>query len=69
MNAPSRMLSLLSRRLAMELVASACQPHRVSKLSVQIQKVIGNLAEQYKGKDEEFENFKREYNIRPASAG
>ncbi|KAM5535478.1 hypothetical protein V8D89_010815 [Ganoderma adspersum] len=34
-----------------------------------IQKVIGNLAEQYKGKDEEFENFKREYNIRPASAG
>lgn len=53
----------------MELVASACQPHRVSKLSVQIQKVIGNLAEQYKGKDEEFENFKREYNIRPASAG
>ncbi|OJT05358.1 Prefoldin subunit 2 [Trametes pubescens] len=33
-----------------------------------IQKVIANLVEQYKGKDEEFENFKREYNIRPASA-
>lgn len=34
----------------------------------QIQKVIANLVEQYKGKDEEFENFKREYNIRPAPA-
>ncbi|KAI0720341.1 Prefoldin beta-like protein [Cerioporus squamosus] len=34
-----------------------------------IQKVITNLAEQYKGKDEEFEKLKRDYNIRPASAG
>ncbi|KAI0722767.1 Prefoldin beta-like protein [Earliella scabrosa] len=33
-----------------------------------IQKVVANLVEQYKGKDDEFENFKREYNIRPASA-
>ncbi|KAI9000801.1 Prefoldin beta-like protein [Trametes punicea] len=33
-----------------------------------IQKVIANLVEQYKTKDEEFENFKREYNIRPVSA-
>ncbi|EJF62381.1 Prefoldin beta-like protein [Dichomitus squalens LYAD-421 SS1] len=31
-----------------------------------IQKVITSLAEQYKSKDEEFESFKREYNIRPA---
>ncbi|RPD66943.1 Prefoldin beta-like protein [Lentinus tigrinus ALCF2SS1-7] len=34
-----------------------------------IQKVISSLAEQYKGKDDEFEDFKREYHIRPASAG
>ncbi|TFK85444.1 Prefoldin beta-like protein, partial [Polyporus arcularius HHB13444] len=34
-----------------------------------IQKVIANLVEQYKAKDEEFEKLKREYNIRPASAG
>ncbi|KAI0650519.1 Prefoldin beta-like protein [Trametes meyenii] len=33
-----------------------------------IQKVITSLVEQYKGKDEDFENFKREYNIRPAPA-
>ncbi|KAI0375879.1 Prefoldin beta-like protein [Pilatotrama ljubarskyi] len=33
-----------------------------------IQKVIANLVEQYKTRDEEFENFKREYNIRPAPA-
>ncbi|KAI0660774.1 Prefoldin beta-like protein [Cubamyces menziesii] len=33
-----------------------------------IQKVISNLVEQYKSKDEEFENFKREYNIRPQPA-
>ncbi|KAI0353058.1 Prefoldin beta-like protein, partial [Trametes cingulata] len=33
-----------------------------------IQKVIANLVEQYKSKDEDFENFKREYNIRPAPA-
>ncbi|KAI0638401.1 Prefoldin beta-like protein [Trametes polyzona] len=31
-----------------------------------IQKVISSLVEQYKSRDEEFENFKREYNIRPA---
>jgi len=34
-----------------------------------ILKVIASLAEQYKGKEDEFESFKREYNIRPASAG
>lgn len=34
----------------------------------QILKVISSLAEQYKGKEEEFEAFKREYNIRPANA-
>ncbi|KAI0772141.1 Prefoldin beta-like protein [Trametes elegans] len=33
-----------------------------------IQKVTANLVEQYKGKDEEFESFKREYNIRPVPA-
>ncbi|PCH40855.1 Prefoldin beta-like protein [Wolfiporia cocos MD-104 SS10] len=33
-----------------------------------ILKVITTLAEQYKGKEEEFEAFKREYNIRPAAA-
>ncbi|KAI9068504.1 Prefoldin beta-like protein [Trametes sanguinea] len=33
-----------------------------------IQKVIASLVEQYKTKDEEFENFKREYNIRPVSS-
>ncbi|KAI0677322.1 Prefoldin beta-like protein, partial [Trametes maxima] len=33
-----------------------------------IQKVITSLVDQYKGKDEDFENFKREYNIRPAPA-
>ncbi|THH13636.1 hypothetical protein EW146_g6612 [Bondarzewia mesenterica] len=31
-----------------------------------IRKVIANLAEQYKSKEEDFEKFKREYNIRPA---
>ncbi|KAI0751020.1 Prefoldin beta-like protein [Daedaleopsis nitida] len=34
-----------------------------------IAKFVANLAEQYKTKEEEFENFKREYKIRPASAG
>ncbi|EMD40488.1 hypothetical protein CERSUDRAFT_80153 [Gelatoporia subvermispora B] len=33
-----------------------------------ILKVISNLAEQYKSKDEEFETLKRDYKIRPASA-
>ena len=33
----------------------------------QIQKLIASLAEQYKGKDEDFENFKREFNIRAVS--
>jgi len=32
-----------------------------------IQKVISNLAEQYKTKEAEFETFKRDYRIRPAS--
>ncbi|KAH9948420.1 Prefoldin beta-like protein [Amylocystis lapponica] len=34
-----------------------------------ILKVISTLAEQYKGREDEFEVFKRDYNIRPASAG
>ncbi|EPS96006.1 hypothetical protein FOMPIDRAFT_149374 [Fomitopsis schrenkii] len=33
-----------------------------------ILKVIASLAEQYKSKEEELEAFKREYNIRPATA-
>ncbi|KAH9833713.1 Prefoldin beta-like protein [Rhodofomes roseus] len=33
-----------------------------------ILKVVSSLAEQYKSKEEELESFKREYNIRPASA-
>ncbi|KAI0940161.1 hypothetical protein AcV5_001342 [Taiwanofungus camphoratus] len=33
-----------------------------------ILKVISSLADQYKGKEEEFETFKRDYNIRPAAA-
>ncbi|CCL98571.1 uncharacterized protein FIBRA_00572 [Fibroporia radiculosa] len=33
-----------------------------------ILKVISTLTDQYKSKEEEFEVFKREYNIRPASA-
>ncbi|KZT71439.1 Prefoldin beta-like protein [Daedalea quercina L-15889] len=33
-----------------------------------ILKVISTLAEQYKSKEGEFESFKREYNIQPASA-
>ena len=32
----------------------------------QIQKVISNLAEQYKTKEREFDKFKQDYNIRPA---
>ena len=44
------------------------EPRRDPNSTGQIQKVITSLAEQYKGKDEEFENFKREYNIRPAPA-
>lgn len=35
--------------------------------SVQIQKVISNLAEQYKAKETDLEAFKRDYNIRPAT--
>ncbi|KAJ7930090.1 Prefoldin beta-like protein [Mycena leptocephala] len=34
-----------------------------------IKKVVGNLTEQYKSKEEEFDTFKREYNIRPAARG
>ncbi|KAJ3555969.1 hypothetical protein NM688_g2288 [Phlebia brevispora] len=34
-----------------------------------IQKVISNLTEQYKSKETDFENFKRDYNIRPAALG
>ncbi|EIN10520.1 Prefoldin beta-like protein, partial [Punctularia strigosozonata HHB-11173 SS5] len=30
-----------------------------------IQKVVTNLAEQYKSKEQEFETFKQEYKIRP----
>ncbi|KAJ6539663.1 Prefoldin beta-like protein [Mycena capillaripes] len=32
-----------------------------------IKKVVSSLAEQYKTKEEEFDAFKREYNIRPAA--
>ncbi|KAJ6538507.1 Prefoldin beta-like protein, partial [Mycena vulgaris] len=32
-----------------------------------IKKVVGNLTEQYKTKEEEFDGFKRDYNIRPAA--
>ncbi|KAF8213879.1 Prefoldin [Mycena galopus ATCC 62051] len=32
-----------------------------------IKKVVSNLTEQYKTKEEEFDTFKREYNIRPAA--
>ncbi|KAJ7498614.1 Prefoldin beta-like protein [Mycena latifolia] len=32
-----------------------------------IKKVVGNLTEQYKTKEEEFDAFKRDYNIRPAT--
>ncbi|KAJ7167515.1 Prefoldin beta-like protein, partial [Mycena filopes] len=31
-----------------------------------IKKVVDNLAEQYRTKEDEFDTFKREYNIRPA---
>lgn len=48
-------------RLGVRLTLSVC--------SIQIQKVISNLAEQYKTKEADFENFKRDYNIRPASLG
>ncbi|KAJ7094468.1 Prefoldin subunit-domain-containing protein [Mycena belliarum] len=32
-----------------------------------IKKVVGNLTEQYKTKENEFDAFKRDYNIRPAT--
>ncbi|KAJ7682477.1 Prefoldin [Mycena polygramma] len=32
-----------------------------------IKKVVDNLTEQYKTKEDEFDTFKREYNIRPAA--
>ncbi|KAJ7639124.1 Prefoldin [Roridomyces roridus] len=32
-----------------------------------IKKVVDSLAEQYRTKEEEFDSFKREYNIRPAT--
>ncbi|KAL4249651.1 prefoldin subunit beta family protein [Abortiporus biennis] len=34
-----------------------------------IRKVIATLAEQYKTKEDDFENFKRDYSIRPANIG
>jgi prefoldin subunit 2 len=34
---------------------------------LQIRKVISGLADQYKTKEEDFESFKRDYNIRPAT--
>ncbi|KAJ6490277.1 Prefoldin beta-like protein [Mycena vitilis] len=34
-----------------------------------IKKVVDNLTEQYKTKEDEFDTFKREYNIRPAARG
>ncbi|KAF7355607.1 Prefoldin beta-like protein [Mycena sanguinolenta] len=34
---------------------------------LQIKKVVANLTEQYKTREEEFDAFKREYNIRPAA--
>lgn len=33
----------------------------------QIRKVIANLVEQYKAKEQEFDTFKRDYNIRPVA--
>lgn len=33
----------------------------------QIRKVIASLAEQYKSKEEDFDRFKQEYNIRPVA--
>ncbi|OBZ77131.1 putative prefoldin subunit 2 [Grifola frondosa] len=33
-----------------------------------IMKVVSGLAEQYKSKDEEFEEFKHDYNIQPSAA-
>ncbi|KAF8897814.1 Prefoldin [Infundibulicybe gibba] len=41
-------------------VAPALQTNRDG-----IYKVIGNLTEQYKTKDQELDSFKRQYNIRP----
>lgn len=38
-------------------------------LVLQIRKVISNLVEQYKSKEEEFDNFKRDYSIRIVSGG
>ncbi|KAJ7752808.1 Prefoldin beta-like protein [Mycena maculata] len=32
-----------------------------------IKKVVGSLTEQYKTKEDEFDSFKRDYNIRPAA--
>lgn len=34
---------------------------------LQIRKVVSGLTDQYKTKEEDFESFKREYNIRPAT--
>lgn len=34
---------------------------------LQIRRVISGLADQYKTKEEDFESFKRDYNIRPAT--
>lgn len=34
---------------------------------MQIRKVISNLVEQYKTKEEDFDTFKRDYGIRPVS--
>lgn len=39
----------------------------LNEISNQIRKVISSLTEQYKTKEEEFEGFKRDYNIRPAT--
>ena len=39
----------------------------MSNLPLKILKVISSLAEQYKTKEQELENFKRDYNIRVVS--
>jgi len=38
-----------------------------ANVSLQIRKVISGLTDQYKTKEEDFESFKQDYNIRPAS--
>ena len=59
--------ALQTNRDGVHLCYHVCFSLCMLTMHVQIKKVIAGLTEQYKNKEEEFDTFKQEYNIRPTN--